>query len=386
MTQRVAYLVDNTLEHDRRALLELETLAGFGIELTVYCNAAEGKPAIDNVKGFTAHRVFTDEHWLWRNHRLLESFADTLLDKGYTVLHCHDHFMLHIGAYVKRRKPDIRLIYESRELFYSYPIHFFNESFVSNLKSKIVRAMWVRRERRNAKEIDYLITVNGSLANLLKKHFRLKTEPVVTRNIGHLRPVERNSVLRDKLGVGPDKKIIVYASAHVHPGNLVLEKLSAQIKNDNRFVLLLVAQDNLRRRYIKKEFEERGVRNVLFHDMLPVDHLEQNLAGCDIGLITAWDRKNLSYWLALDNKMFTYIMSGLPVLSPDQPEYRKIIDTHRVGVCVNPEKPNAYAQALEDILSHYNEYRTNSLNARMKLNWENEKENLLGLYRKLNVI
>jgi glycosyltransferase involved in cell wall biosynthesis len=243
----------------------------------------------------------------------------------------------------------------------------------------------VEREKRNARTADYLITVNESIAALLHKRFRLPNPPVVTRNVGHLRLVERNRLLREETRIGDDKKVIVYASSNVHPHNVVLEGLMAQIANDSRYVLLIVAQDNLRRRFVKSYAEERGYRNVFFRDMLPVDQLELYLSGCDIGLITAWDKKNLSYWLALDNKMFTYIMAGLPVLAPAQPEYRRIIDTYGVGVCVNPEKPGAYTEALRTMEEQSDVFRQNAEVARAQLNWENEKQQLLKLYAELGV-
>lgn len=380
---RVAVLIDNTLQYDRRALQELETLSQLHIDLTVYCNTLHEKPNNDSLNGITLKRVFTDDHWQWKHNRKLVDFANGLVEKRYDVLHCHDHFMLHIGALVKKKRPETILIYESRELFYSYPIHYYSGSALSNFKSRIVRGIWVRREQSDARLVDHLITVNDSIAGLLKKRFNLHNEPVVFRNIGPLRIPERNNLLRNALKIEPTKKIIVYAGYNVYPNALGLESLVQQIANKQDYALVIIATNNARRKHFERTVEQQKISNVFFHDVVPVEQVELYLAGCDVGILCAWDRKNLSYWYALDNKLFTYVMAGLPVLATAQPEYENVVKRFNIGVCVNPEEANGFENALVELEKNADTFRLNAEKARLTLNWENEKQPLVSLYQRL---
>lgn len=379
---RVAFLVDNTLEYDRRALLEIESLQSLPIQLDVYCNKAAH--ACDSIDGKTTYiRTFTNEHWEWRNEALLNDVANRIADQAYDVLHCHDHFMLHIGTRVKKKRPQTVLIYESRELFYSYPILYFEGNFINKLKSKVVRWLWVQREKRNAKHIDFLITVNSSLAEKLKRHFGLKREAIVTRNAGKLKSVSDNKLLRRHFNISDDKHLIVYAGVNVYPDSFCIRTFLKQVGNDKRFEVIFIASPNVRRKRLEQIVHNAGVTNVHFYDLVNVESLEQYLAGGDIGLIAAWDKKNLSYWYALDNKMFSYIMAGLPVLSTAQPEYQKVVDQFGVGVCINPESYNAFLDGLQYLMDNHQQLAANCKRARLSLNWEVEKTSFEKLYSEL---
>jgi glycosyltransferase involved in cell wall biosynthesis len=382
---RVAVLVDSPLLYDRRALSELETLSRLPISLTVYCSASPGKPTDDSLNGIPVKRVFTDDHWQFKNRRLLKNFANKLTELEYDVLHCHDHFMLSVGAAVKRSRPETFLIYESRELFFSYPINFFNESRFNAFKSRVVRWLHVLRESSTIRLADRVIAVNESIADLLQQRFDLQQRPVVIRNAGPLRIPKPNTLLKQSLSVPENCKLIAYVGSNVYPNVLRLEKLIDQIGNNPDYALVIVANPNIRRAWFESYARERKLNNVLFHDMVPVEQVESFLAGCDIGVLTAWNKKDLSYWHALDNKLFSYVMAGIPVLASAQPEYQKIIEEYGVGVCVNPDEPNAFLNGLRRINERESEFRDNAAKARLVLNWDNEQNALVNLYTGLGV-
>jgi hypothetical protein len=87
--------------------------------------------------------------------------------------------------------------------------------------------------------------------------------------------------------------------------------------------------------------------------------------------------------LALDNKLFSYVMAGLPVLATQQPEYRKAVEEYGVGVCVDADQRDAYWQGFQRIVADYGRFRKQSLLARDSLNWEREERVLVDLYGSL---
>ena len=73
-------------------------------------------------------------------------------------------------------------------------------------------------------------------------------------------------------------------------------------------------------------------------------------------------------------------MAEIPILSTQQPEYKNIIDTYEVGVCVNPDQANAFSEGLDELIGKLPLYPEKLTKAKKILNWENEKNKLVELY------
>ncbi|HZG00488.1 MAG TPA: glycosyltransferase, partial [Chitinophagales bacterium] len=232
--------------------------------------------------------------------------------------------------------------------------------------------------------IDALVTVNQSLATNLKKHFKLSRPVVVIRNVPPLSSGKKGvHLLRRKFNIAASQKILVFIGASVHPKTLNLETVLAQLGNDADTAFVFICGDNVKRREMIKHIRENGYPSVFFHDLIPAEEISNYLCDCDAGLVPTWNKKDLSYWYALDNKLFNYVMAEIPVLATAQPEYEAIVEKHKVGVCVNPDRPNAYADGWRWILQNQSALAQNLEAAKQELNWKNESLRLLRLYDSL---
>jgi glycosyltransferase involved in cell wall biosynthesis len=381
---RAAVLLDSSLCFDRRGLLEIESLRTLKLNLTLYTVIEDDLPSHEDENHFHIRRIFRDDLWSYKQREHLTDLANKISKEKFDIIHCHDHQMLQIGVLIKQKNPSTILIYESRELFHSWPINFTNETLVQKIKSRTVRELEVRRERKNSKHIDYLITVNDSIAQILKKYFSLSTEPVVTRNIGHYEEIKKKgNAIRKKFKIAEDKKIIVYLGKSIYRKNLQIEKLITQISNNSKYVFVITAQKNERRKWFEDYIKEYKIKNIFFHDFVPIEDVVSFISSADIGVLSAWNKKDLSYWFALDNKLFSYIQAEIPTLASSQPEYKKIIDAYKVGVCINPDEANAFLNGIQKIIHQYPNYKHNLLHAKKDLCWEKEQLPLLDLYKNL---
>lgn len=381
---RVAVLLDNTLKTDRRALMELSTLNKLPIDLTLFCNKEPDLPENEQRGNMKIKRLFNSAMWAFSSRKLLDDFAKKLSEENFDVLHCHDQYLLHVGATVKRLKPNTILIYESRELFHSWPLNYANLSFINTIKAKIVRLYEMRREKQNGKQIDYLITVNESLGNILEKYFNIKNKAIITRNIPAFKEIpEKDFTLRHKYHIPDKDNVVVYIGVNVYRHTNCMEQFVDAIAGMNNLHLIIITRRNERRIWFENYVREKGYHNIYFHDLIPVDKIEETISCCNIGLVTAWYKKKLSYWLALDNKLFTYIMSEMPILGTAQPEYEKIIINHHVGQCVNPETPGSIEKAINELILNKSTYIINCKKAKYDLCWEKEEASLLSLYHQL---
>jgi glycosyltransferase involved in cell wall biosynthesis len=129
--------------------------------------------------------------------------------------------------------------------------------------------------------------------------------------------------------------------------------------------------------------QRAGYDNVFFHPAIPRDEVVDRLAECDVGVVPTWNPGRLSYWLALDNKIFDYLMAGIPVLATRQPEYLRLVDEHGIGVCVDPEDEPGFWGGYLSLMGDYEAFVGKARAARRVLNWEREREGLIELYRRI---
>ena len=374
-------MLDNTLTIDRRALLEVESLCSLDIELHLFCMKEKDLPETETRNNLFIHRIFTSEIYKFKNGKFLFSLASIISQTEFAILHCHDRVMLHLGTIIKKQQPQARLIYESRELFHQWPLHVSAPGFMLWLKSWIVRKLEVRKEKADGQKADFLITVNQSIADILSKYFHLKTEAVVTRNIPRYEAVlSRSDYLRNKFSIDAANKIVVYIGGHLYRNTLRMEQAIEEIVKVPNISVVIITGDDSHSQWFKQWAEDNNWKNVFFHPLIPITQITSVLSGCDVGIVSAWNKNDLSYWLALDNKLFSYIMAEIPILATAQPEYKKIVEENNVGTCVDPDIPGAFAKGLKQVLLHPDNFHPELVKAKQKLNWEQEQKNLLKLY------
>ena len=382
----ILMLLDNVFTHDRRVLKEAESLVKFGHQLTLVCMVGEGLASQENIAGIQVIRMITNEALDVKNTRYLDRLADELVARfQFEVVHCHDQLMFHLGTLVKKRLNKTVLLYDSHELFHGWPLNVtYGASPIIRLKSYLVRKFLIWREKRNAKHIDHLVTVNHSLANNLKGYFNLSDEPVCVRNIPETpMRVSRNTRIRDHFDIGAEVKIIVYVGANIYVKTRNLEQAIDEVGNQPGLALVFICGESSGKQGIMDYVAAQGFQNIYFHARVPEHEIVECLSSCDVGIVPTWNKKDLSYWYALDNKLFYYMMAQIPILATQQPEYKNIVEAYNIGVCVNPDEPNAYYNGAMHILENYSEYANPLLEARQSLNWEKEKDKLIGLYKKI---
>ena len=115
---------------------------------------------------------------------------------------------------------------------------------------------------------------------------------------------------------------------------------------------------------------------VTFTGRVTPEILRNYTASADLGI--AFD-KNVSpnHYYSLPNKLFEYIHAGVPVISSDLPERKRIIEQYEVGVVLSDLAPQTVAHAINAILENkalLAQLKENCRAAAQELNWENEEK------------
>ena len=119
---------------------------------------------------------------------------------------------------------------------------------------------------------------------------------------------------------------------------------------------------------------------------VPPKELPDRIASADIGIIP-YQNTSLNNYYSTPNKIFEYLVAGIPFIASDFPELSKIAN-QGVGYTFNPEKPRDIANAIDKIFSNEGKLNEMKNKARMlaksKYNWGIESKKLLGVYEALN--
>lgn len=385
MSKQVLFLLDNAFTNDRRVYREAKTLVNNGFSVILISCKKDGLSEIEDVEGIKVIRLFDLSIFDIKNRQAIPSYISKIenLNIPFDIIHCHDQTMLAIGSGLKKNNKKRILIYDSHELFSEWPLNVSNYNSVSILiKSYIVRRIQIRREKKNSAFIDYLITVNESLANHLTSYFKLRNKALVLRNIPEKskKQQEKSDLLREIFKIPKTTKVLVFIGANIYAKTLNLEQVIEEFANVKDKAIIFICAFNQNSQPIQNLVKKEKINNVFFHDLIKPTEIPKYLSSADVGLVPTWNKNDLSYWYALDNKLFEYMNAGIPILATAQPEYKRIIDEYDCGLAINADDKNAYIKGFTSILDKYDKYKENTLNARQDLNWENEERRLIKFY------
>ncbi len=378
--KKIAMLLDNPFTNDKRVIQEANSIAQY-FDLTMFCMRNMNLPFREIKNEVKIERIIPDDIFRLGSYRKLKYIAKHIASYKFDIIHCHDHMMLNLGAMVKKYNPETILIYDSHELFHSWPLNFTTKNPSIILKSYLVRELQIRNEKKVGKKIDFLITVNQSLADVLSNYFFIKTKPLVIRNVPLQEElIQRNYIIREKFKIPPERKILVFIGAHIYLKTLNMKQVMNEVGNKTDLAFVVISSADEHRKQVEDYATENGFTNIYFHDVVPHEEIATYLSGCDAGLIPTWNKNDLSYWYALDNKLFSYLMAEIPMLSTAQPEYVAIIDKYELGVCVNPDQKGAYYNGWKELMQNKKKYLQNFKTAKNELNWDNESKILINFY------
>ncbi|MCD6389178.1 MAG: glycosyltransferase family 4 protein [Desulfobulbaceae bacterium] len=128
-------------------------------------------------------------------------------------------------------------------------------------------------------------------------------------------------------------------------------------------ISLLFVGDGKLKPHLKQRAVDEGLENCIFLDPIPKTRVPELLQQVDVGMMIL-DNVPAFYYGTSPNKFFDYIAAGLPVLNNYPGWLADMIAENKCGVVVPPEKPVAFADALEYMADNRDESAEMGKNAR----------------------
>lgn len=260
--------------------------------------------------------------------------------------------------YISRWK-NIPRIYDAHELF-------------TGLKEVVsrpgIQKAWSRIERKAVPEFRLGYTVSESIAGEFYRRYGVKY--ISIRNVPVLQPFDTPPSA---------SRFILYQGA-VNEARAFEYLVPAMLKVKSR--LVICGDGNFMQQLRKLIADYKLEDKIELKGMLPPAELWKVAQQATIGIAVA-ENEGLNQYLALPNKFFDYIHAGLPQVTMNYPEYRRINNQFEVAVLLDDLAPERISAAINNLLMDdvlYRRLRENCLRAREVLNWQGEEKKLLAFY------
>ncbi len=377
---------------DVRALRAASALneAGYAPTIVDIDGEQEGKPPVETISGVSVRHIGVPASFLatrfkrrvlLRAARMFLQSAWQLLQTPADIYHALDLpalFACYIAARL-RRKP---LIFEAYEL----PLSTLPSSELS-VGRKLLHLLLKPLLAHILPRCAAVITVSPPIVEEMKRRYHLLNVALV-RNIPEYRHRQKSDCLRRYLNVGPEVRIALY-QGNIQPDRQ-LDRLvrAAAFLQDNTVIVIMGANVGTTQQQLESLIESEGVGDrVKIIPPVPYDELFTWTASADIGLIVYAADYSPNVQMMLPNKLFEYMMAGLPVLCSPLEEIVDVVHTHQIGQVLPSLASSDIAAAinrmLDDPLS-LSAMREHALEAaREEYCWEKEHSRLLSLYQAL---
>jgi len=284
---------------------------------------------------------------------LIKNKADIFFAEDFYTL----PFVATIGKFKKAK-----IYYNSRELY----------AFIGGLRNRPILQSIIRLiEKFFIKKVDLVLTTGEMDSKFLENYYKIRNTLVI-RNIPLYQEPTEIIDYRKKYNIPKNSLILLYQGVLIEGRGISLIIKSLQQLTDTYFIIL--GEGEQKNNFQKLANELNVGDRVIFAGVYEQSELINYTAGADIGLALI-ENISISYYHALPNKLFEYIMANLPVIVSNLPQMKKIVNDYNVGEVIDIEKGESIEPIIHKLKNNPEllyTYKSNCKKAAKELNWQEE--------------
>jgi glycosyltransferase involved in cell wall biosynthesis len=382
-------------ERDSRVEREARSLVGAGYEVEVIALAREGLAERETRDGYAIRRVPAEGSLartfrgvfeaplgpiarlafrgaaMFRMRTWARRAGDAGAERPAALLIGHDLDALPAAVRAKGSL-GAPLIYDAHELF---------PDMTAAGRPQYELRGWIRHEARMIKHADAVFAVTPSRARVMAERFGIPA-PRVIRNMPDTGGAEQPaSDLRE--GV-PDASRVVFYSGNMQPARGLEQAIIALADLEGCVLVVMGSGDDGYVQRLRALAADAGVGDrIFFRDPVRPHEVVAVTASADVGVVLNRD-VSLNNYFSLPNKVFEYIVAGLPVVTSDSPDMTELVRRYDVGETCDPDDPVDVARAVRAALADSDRLRANARRAAPELTWKRESEEFLTAVREVS--
>jgi glycosyltransferase involved in cell wall biosynthesis len=221
---------------------------------------------------------------------------------------------------------------------------------IGHLRPLVMRRLTLAVEQWMTRRATLLVTVSDTFKRMLVGAGFPSEKIFVCQNAVHPEDFDPNSVqvVERPKDVAPLDVVIGYVGAFVPYHRLdMLVDAARDLADDHTEARWLLVGDGVDRPKVDAAIAESGLENRFW---MPgsVDHalVPSYLKAMDIAVLPSSEQFNSPM------KLFEYMAMGLPVIVPDRPAIREVIEHRKNGLLFRAGDPGALTAALRELLEH----------------------------------
>jgi glycosyltransferase involved in cell wall biosynthesis len=343
---RLAVLLHGSIQNDYRVLKTIKTLSEKCI-IDVYSITESNSKLTPTNKNINYHPIPKKnllKHIILRHTFFCHEY-NYLSKKANNSVEPYDYVWANdlptlLPAFKIAKKSKAKVIYDSHEIYTETINQFFPSNligvkgFISKILIQFMRWHGKKVERRQLPIVHRFITVNESLLNYFNKRNKIKSGSIIMNlPVFTSTKVKFSKVDFKKKYNWSEKTVVSLYQGTLNEGRGLRLIIKSFVELDDKFCLVIIGGGPLKNELIDLSNTLNLQQRVKFIDFVNLTDLPSYTAGADIG-INLLEDFNLSKKMASPNKLFEYIHAGIPVISTNSLESKKVMEKFHVGVLV----------------------------------------------------
>ncbi len=385
---------------DRRVLDEARTLINNGWEVTVIAGPPPEPDYTWDEECYPDVKILR----LPRNKEESINLPEEIKKHAFAKVDWSEIFP-HFNSFIKlglQQKADIVVAHDLPQLpaavtlasvFKSYVVYDSHELYPQQFAfGKRKRDLYSEVEEYLINYVDQVITVSDSFSKFMSIKYRI-TPPEVILNAPAIEsstlPIKKTNYIKENLGLLETDKVLLYqGGVSLLDGDVRnLEKLllaMEHVKNEN-IKLVFMGPKGFRFEDFIQIAKRKNLYNkkFFFHDAVPQDILLTYTTSADAGIIP-YPHVDFNTYFCSPNKLFEFIVAGLPILANSSPELNSFIKGKNIGNTVEMTDIYSIANAIDNFFTNdLLAYQENVKRINQNHIWEVEGEKLTQIYKKM---
>jgi len=364
---RICHLTSVHKRYDTRIFYkQCRSLAKSGYDVTLLCIDDLGDEVIDGVKIISTEIKIKNP--LMRVLKAPRALYKLALLNAAEIYQIHDPELLPVGVKLKRSKK--KVIYDSHE---DFPCQLLEKEWIPFLMRRVISFSAKIYMNRVLKNFDAVITVTP---HIVEKLSLITSKVYLVTNYPILEDVSDEMTLDSYMS--RENKLCYSGTVYSYSYQ---EEIIGAIDNikDIRYIIV----GSINNEFLSKLRKVDQSSKVDYLGKVSKTELRRIYNSVTIGIVLFNYSKNLGGKMGTlgNNKLFEYMLAGLPVICTDFTLWKEIMDKYKCGLYVNPNNTVEIGNAVKYLIDHKNEAYQMGQNGREAIteeyNWKTQEKTYL---------